>query len=90
MENSGRGEVRAAVASGGSRCWAGACGGVAVSVIESVDWRRGEGKVAMATSGGSGWVGSGGRERVSATVLTLPGVCVAVMANLKMKVSWHC
>jgi hypothetical protein len=76
------------------QCWAGPGGWamlpVTVSVTVSVVSRRGEGRVAVAASGGSGWAGPGGRERASATVLAVPGVWVAVMANSEMKASWRC
>ena len=47
-------------------------------------------RAAVAAGGGDGWAGSGGRERASVTVLAVPGVWVAVIANSEMKASWRC
>ena len=52
--------------------------------------RRGGVRAAVATGGGDGWAGLGGQERVSATVLAVPGVWAAVIANSEMKASWCC
>ena len=51
---------------------------------------RGGVRAAVAAGGGDGWAGSGGRERASVTVLAVPGVWVAVIANSEIKASWRC